>query len=286
MDAARAEHAAGTPLPALPPSAELARRLTPSPLLVALDIDGTLAPIASTPAGAAVPEATLQTLRHLTSLQNVQVAFVTGRSAADGRRMVDLPHTRVIGNHGIEWIEPDGALRVNEAARAAAPRIAEAAALLSKRLREINGALVEDKRWTLSVHFRLTALSDRPVIERALDDTARRLDLRVTQGKQVYELRPRLDITKGTALAELAEMLGIGHGTGSLFYAGDDRTDEDAFRSLRELGIGAVTVHVGGDAPTSVATAAEFIVPDPPALRELLDWLVIEHGGPRPTLSD
>ena len=285
MDAARAEHAADTPVPALPPSPELARRLASSPLLVALDIDGTLAPIASTPAGAAVPEATLQTLRHLTGLRGVQVAFVTGRSAADGRRMVELPHTRVIGNHGIEWIEPDGALRVNGAARAAAPRIAKAADMLSQRLREINGALVENKQWTLSVHFRLTALSDRPVIEQALDDAARRLDLRVTHGKQVYELRPKLDITKGTALVELAERLGIGQGTGSLFYAGDDRTDEDAFRSLRDLGIGAVTVHVGGDAPTGVATAAEFVVPNPQALRELLAWLVAERGGATPEPS-
>jgi len=280
MDASRIDHAAAAPVPALPPNQGLERRLSGSPLLIALDIDGTLAPIASTPAGAAVPEATLQTLRRLTGLRGVQVAFVTGRSALDGRRMVDLPRTRIIGNHGIEWVELDGTLRVNQAAREAAPRIAEAAEMLSSRLREINGALVEDKRWTLSVHFRLTAPADRPRIEQVLDDVARRLDLRVTHGKQVYELRPRLEITKGTAIVELAEKLGVGSGNGSLFYAGDDRTDEDAFRALRELDPDAVTVHVGGEVLTGPATAAEFIVPDPPGLRELLDWLVVERGGP------
>jgi trehalose-phosphatase len=282
MDAAWAEPAASTPVPALPPTAELARRLAPSPLLVALDIDGTLAPIASTPAGAAVPEATLQTLRNLTSCPGIEVAFVTGRSAPDGRRMVDLPGTRVIGNHGMELIEPDGTLRVNQAAREAAPRIAQAAAQLFARLHDIKGAIVEDKRWTLSVHFRLVAESDRPIIEQALDDVAHRLDLRVTHGKQVYELRPQLDVTKGTALVELAEQLGVLTRRGAILYAGDDRTDEDAFRALRGLQIGAVTVHVGSNALEAPPTVAELTVPDPAALRELLDWLVMERGGSAP----
>jgi len=279
MDATRAERATGTPLPVLPPSRALARRLAASPLLVALDIDGTLAPIASTPADAAVPEATLETLRHLTSRPGVQVAVVTGRSAPDGRRMVELPGSWVIGNHGMEWLEPNGGMRVNDAARTTAPRIADAALLLEARLHDIPGAFVEDKRWTLSVHFRLAAPADRPAIERALDDVARRLDLRVTHGKQVYELRPQVDITKGTALLELAQSIGIRDGAGALFYAGDDRTDEDAFRALRGLTAEAVTLHVGGDTPAPVETSAEFIVPDPAGLRELLEWLVVQRGG-------
>jgi trehalose-phosphatase len=282
MGAARGEPVVGAPVPALPPSEELARRLAPSPLLVALDIDGTLAPIASTPTGAAVPELTKATLRCLTALQRVEVALVTGRSASDGRRMVELPRAWIIGNHGMEWIEPGGTLRVNEAARAAAPRIAEAANLLHAQLHDIRGAIIEDKRWTLSVHFRLAAPTDRPAIERALDDVARRLDLRVTHGKQVYELRPRVEITKGTALMELARLLGIHDATGALFYAGDDRTDEDAFRALRELASGAVTVHVGGETTEGLTTAAEFNVPGPSALRELLDWLVVQRGGRAP----
>jgi trehalose-phosphatase len=196
--------------------------------------------------------------------------------------MVDVSQTWVIGNHGMEWIEPDGVLRVNETARAAAPRIAQAAAQLHARLHDIKGAIIEDKRWTLSVHFRLVAPTDRPVIEQALEDVARGLDLRLTHGKQVYELRPRVDVTKGTALLELAEQLGVRDGRGALFFAGDDRTDEDAFRALRALRIAAVTVHVGGDGPDGDRTAAELTVPDPAGLRELLDWLVVERGGPAP----
>jgi trehalose-phosphatase len=282
MDTMRVQSGTGTPLPALPPSGALARRLAASPLLVALDIDGTLAPIASTPAGAAVPEATLETLHRLTRRPGVEVALVTGRSAPDGRRMVELPGSWVIGNHGMEWLEPNGMMRVNEAARITAPRIAEAASLLEARLRNISGAFVEDKRWTLSVHFRLAAPAERPAIERALEDVARRLDLRVTHGKQVYELRPQVDITKGTALLELAETIGIRDRAGALFYAGDDRTDEDAFRAVRGLTACGVTVHVGGDTLAGVETSAEFTLPDPAGLRELLEWLVAQRGGGAP----
>ena len=272
-----AKTGAPAPVPALPPSPSLARRLTVSSVLVALDIDGTLAPIAATPDGAAVPRATLDTLARLTGCRGVQVALVTGRSAADGRRMVGVPGCWLIGNHGIELIDPSGALRVSADAQTYAPAIAKAAHRLEKRLADIPGTIVENKQWTLSVHFRLAAPEERPTIEQALDQVGRELGLRTTHGKQVYELRPPVEITKGTALLELAELLGM-RAPGALFYAGDDRTDEDAFRALRELGTRAVTVHVGGGVGGH-PTEAEFIVPDPPALRELLDWLVAIRSG-------
>jgi trehalose 6-phosphate phosphatase len=79
----------------LPPDADLGRRLSGSPLLVLLDIDGTLAPIASTPEGAVVPAATRDALVRLVSRARVHVALVTGRAAADGKRMVDVSGTWV-----------------------------------------------------------------------------------------------------------------------------------------------------------------------------------------------
>ena len=277
-DATHAATAAGAPMPALPPSPALARRLSASPLLVALDIDGTLAPIAPTPGGAAVPAATLETLERLTKCQGVQVALVTGRSAADALRMVGVSGCWIIGNHGIELIAPDGSLRVNEDAQSFAPAIAEAARLLERRLAAFEGTIVEDKHWTLSVHFRLAAPEDRPAIERVLEDVGKEIGLRITHGKQVYELRPPVEITKGTALLDLAAIVGARDAAGALFYAGDDRTDEDAFRALRGHASGAVTVHVGG-AIVGHATEAEFIIPDPPALRELLEWLIVQRAG-------
>ena len=264
------------PRSALPPNDDLAARASRSPLLVALDIDGTLAPIAPTPAAATLPEATRGTLVRLARAHDVHLAFVTGRAARDGRRLVDVPHAWTIGNHGIEMIDPTDTLRVNAVAEAFGPTLERAARLLEERLDGIAGVFVEDKTWTLSAHYRLAARSDVPIVEKALIDVAHQLELRIIQGKEIFELRPPLEINKGTALIELAEALGVsdrrGHLGGSLLYAGDDRTDEDAFRAIRGRQWSGITVHVGeGDA---VRTDAEFILPDPPALRELLEWLV------------
>ena len=266
------------PRPALPPSAELTRRLSASPLLVALDIDGTLAPIAPTPPEAAVPEQTRRVLERLADLPGVHIAFVTGRAALDGRRLVNVPRGWTIGNHGMELIDPNGALRVDASVESFAPVMALAAQRLRQPLGSIPGVIIENKTWTISVHVRLAARADVPAVERAITDIARELDLRVIRGKEIYELRPPIQIHKGTALLALATMLHVrdpsGAVTGSLMYAGDDRTDEDAFRALRSLAGGAVTVHVNAAAPPEgLATEAELIVRDPAAVCELLEWL-------------
>ena len=271
------EHDAGAtataPRPALPPSGNLAARLSTSPLLLALDIDGTLAPIAPTPDGALVPDETRRTLRALATLPGVEMAFVTGRAVADGQRLVDVPDTWTIGNHGIEWIDPSGDLRVNPSAERYASVVAEAAGRLADPLSRYEGVLLEDKIYTLSIHVRLARPEDIPAIDAELTQVARELGLRVLHGKRIFELRPPVDINKGTALVELATLLGVAE-QGSVLYAGDDRTDEDGFRALRSLSPNAVTVHVGpGDRRGEFTSDAEFVVADPSALHELLVWL-------------
>ena len=108
-----------------------------------------------------------------------------------------------------------------------------------------------------------------------MEETAQKYGLRVVRGKKIFELRPPIHVHKGTAVLELARLLAGTELEASMFYAGDDRTDEDAFRSLRGAAPQAVTVRVGGSADDqTAATAAEFTVPDEEALRSWLEWLV------------
>ena len=263
----------------------VADRLAHSPLLVALDIDGTLAPIAPTPGEAAVPPATRRTLERLTRLPNVHIAFVTGRAAADGRQLVAVPNSWTIGNHGIEVIDPAGALRVNAAADAYAPAVARAVQLLRERVGGYAGVLVEDKTWTVSVHVRLADAAVVPNVEREVAAISRELGLRELQGKKIFELRPPIAIHKGIALLDLAAALGVMRGdvmTGSLVYVGDDRTDEDAFRVLPGPPGHAITVHVGGaELPDGQQTIAELLLADPDAVHEFLLWLAaMREQGP------
>ena len=267
------------PLP-IPPDAGLARRLAASPLLVALDIDGTLAPIAPTPEAAAVPAATRAAIAQLVDRVGVHVALVTGRAAADGKRMVGVDATWIIGNHGIERIDPHGTMAVDPRIVPYGQDIRAAAAELTARLGDIGGVIVENKHWTLSVHYRLVDLALLPRVEEEAEVVARQHSLRCIAGKQVIELRPPVDVNKGTALLDLVRSLGIARDgpaaqrVGAVLYVGDDRTDEDAFRLLREARPDSVTVHVGGGTlATGESTAAELLVPDTDAVLELLVWL-------------
>src|SRR5205823_3532298 len=107
------------------------------------------------------------------------------------------------------------------------------------------GVIVEDKRWTLSVHYRLADPTIVSALSAHVAGIARQLGLHVTIGKEVLEIRPPVDVDKGTASLALAKSLGALDPNASIFCAGDDRTDEDAFRALRSAQENAVTVFVG-----------------------------------------
>jgi trehalose-phosphatase len=251
-------------------------RLRRSPFLIALDIDGTVAPIAPTPDAARVPEGTRNTLAKLASREGVYLAFVTGRGAADGERIVGVPHTFVIGNHGIELLDRDGVVHIDPQAQREAQRVAQASSRLATELAGIPGVFVEDKTWTLSVHYRLARRDDVPGVEALARAAAEAFQLRLTRGKEIFEIQPSVEVDKGTALLSLADALRVWSGgtlEGAILYAGDDRTDEDAFRALRARSREAITVHVGTARVNDILTAAEFTVGDPEEMRALLDWL-------------
>jgi trehalose-phosphatase len=130
---------------------------------------------------------------------------------------------------------------------------------------------VEDKGWSLSVHFRQAAPDGAARIATAAREAAARFGLRAGDGKQVVELRAPVNVDTGTAAVARARTVGAGERDAAAFAAGDDVTDEDLFRRARAELPHAVTVRVGS---AGVATAAEWRVDDPPAVAALLDALL------------
>ena len=256
--------------PALPMTPELAARLDGRPLMLLLDIDGTLAPIAPRPDVAVVPAATQRVLKDLERCADVHVAVISGRSVGDARRLLGVPGVWTIGNHGFEVAPPDQPPSVREDVLDFADRVREAAGRAFAVGEQVPGVVVEDKRWTLSVHYRLAEPSAVPRLADEIHAIASEYGLVVTHGKKILEMRPPIRIDKGSAALELASQLGaLGDGA-SLVGAGDDRTDEDMFRALRARMPSCVTIRVGEDA-SAHETAAEFRIPDPAAMRELLE---------------
>lgn len=256
--------------PALPITPELEARLDGRPLMLLLDIDGTLSPIAPRPDVAIVPAATQRVLKALSRSADIHVAVISGRSVSDARRLVGVAGLWTIGNHGFEVAPPDQPPSVSDHVLGFADQVRAAGARTIAIGERVPGVVVEDKRWTLSVHYRL---ADPDVVPRLADEVhaiAREFGLVVTHGKKILELRPPVRIDKGSAALELAGRLGALDDGASLLGAGDDRTDEDMFRALRERMPSCVTIRVGEDA-SAQDTAAEFRVPDPAAMREVLE---------------
>jgi trehalose-phosphatase len=259
--------------PALPITPAFAERLTGRPLLLLLDVDGTLAPIVERPDYAIVSPATQHVLVDLVAMPDTHVAIVSGRSARDARRLVNVKGVWVLGNHGIEVAQPNGPPAVRRDVAQYESKVAAAVDRCSSIADSTPGVIVEDKRWTLSVHYRLADRAVIPAVSAHVADIALQLGLRVTVGKEVLEVRPPVDVNKGTAAIALARSLNALDPSASVFCAGDDRTDEDAFRALRATQPAAVTVFVGNDGAL-LTTGAEFSVADPDDVRALLEAIL------------
>lgn len=257
----------------------IGQRLDRSPLCIMLDVDGTLAPIVATPDLASVPPETRDVVARLTRLPGANVVLVSGRAAADAWRVASVPGVWVIGNHGFEVREPTGTTASDERVRGFDDAIARAAERLHGEFQGIRGAIVENKRWTLSVHYRIVEETIVPRLRERTAEVARELGLRVLDGKMIVELRPPIDVNKGTACVAFTHRLGVTQSRGSVLYAGDDRTDEDAFRELRTVLPDAVTVRVAATDEAPSTSHAELVLETLPELRELLQWLADRREG-------
>jgi trehalose 6-phosphate phosphatase len=225
-------------------------------LLVALDFDGTLAPIVPHPEDAALDPAVRDALARLAARPDTDVALVSGRALTDLRSRVRLADAFYAGNHGLEIAGP-GVDRVHDGAAAARPRLARGLTALEPRLRDLAGVHIEDKGLSASIHFRRADPAVEPELERLIDEAIRdEPSIRVTRGKKVIELRPAVAWHKGAALAFLIRTLEGGpEGGVPALFIGDDVTDEDAFRVLRALRGGVVV----GDPPPLETAAAAFL---------------------------
>jgi len=230
-------------------------------LAVFLDFDGTLTPIVSQPENAWLSDSMRQVLRGMAA--GMPVAILSGRDLDDVRRRVDIDGIVYAGSHGFD-IAGAGGLRT-ELGTAYLSALATAEAELRETLDEIPGAQLERKRFSIAAHYRNVTESDMAKVWRAVDAVATRYrELRRIDGKKVYELLPEIDWDKGKAVLWLLETLGLGRENVRPIYVGDDRTDEDAFRALKERGVGIL---VGDE---SQATAARYSLQDPAEVERFL----------------
>lgn len=222
-------------------------------LLCAFDFDGTLAPLVPVPDDAHLPDGIRERLLQLA--HHAPLAIITGRGVDDIRPRLGFAPDFLVGNHGLEGV-PGW-----EGLTAAHAEICGAwLDQLCKVLPGYDpGILLENKRYSLSLHYREAA--DHAATARALEELFASLQPppRVVAGKFVYNLLAEDRCHKGSALLRLMECCGAG----KAIYVGDDVTDEDVFR-MRHPDILSIRIE------HSAASSAEFYVPDPADIQHLL----------------
>lgn len=242
---------------------------------VLTDIDGTLAPIVERAEAAAVPAAAREALAALNE-RFALVGCVSGRRALEARELVGLDELAYAGNHGLELLLPGEA--EPEVDPSISGREREAADFLATGPAALDGAGLrrEDKGPIQALHWRgaenETAAEARA---RELAVAAGKAGLEPRWGRKVLELRPTGGGGKDAAVASLLASDGVDRAV----YAGDDRTDLDAFRRLRELREGGdleVAICVGvlsPEAPSGLAEESDLTVSGPDGWLALLQWL-------------
>lgn len=265
---------------ALREGSRLAERLAGRRPAVFLDYDGVLTPIVDRPEEARISDGMRRAVRALA--RRYPVAVITGRDRRVVQELMGIDDLVVAGSHGFDIWSPEAGTISPDVARGFEGDIEEVTEILRAEAGAIPGVRIEPKKASVAVHYRLAAPGDRrrvaEIVERIL--ARRREELRVTPGKMVYELQPRIDWDKGHAVRYLLHALGLDSGEVVALYLGDDITDEDAFRVVADAG--GVGVFVGrADDPEVAdrATAAEFAVASPAEVERLLSTLADHRAG-------
>jgi trehalose-phosphatase len=236
-----------------------------------VDFDGTLAPLVSEPGLAELPPRTKEVLTALA--RDHLVCIASGRDLADLRRKVDLPGASYAGDHGYRVVGPPGSGIELEVGLEDLVELESAAIELERRLRGIEGVIIEAKGRSLAVHYRKVAEAERSAVAGVVNDIAKsRSGLSLTSGKLVHELRPALPWNKGRAMLWLLAQLRMGRRNACPVCIGDDLTDEDMFAAARGWGVSVIVGHP--DRPT----LADYLLPDCVSTTSFLGAFVTRPG--------
>ncbi|KAL1222224.1 Trehalose-phosphate phosphatase A [Cardamine amara subsp. amara] len=254
-----------------------------------LDYDGTLSPIVEEPDCAYMSSAMRSAVQNVAKY--FPTAIISGRSRDKVYEFVRLSELYYAGSHGMDIMSPAGEFLNHEHSRTVSvnekgkdvnlfqpaseflPMIDKVLCSLVEGTKDIKGVKVEDNKFCISVHYRNVEEKNWALVAQCVNDVIRTYPkLRLTHGRKVLEIRPVIDWDKGKAVTFVLESLGLSNCEDVLpIYVGDDKTDEDAFKVLRDgpnHGYGVLVSAVPKD------SNAFYSLRDPSEVMEFLKSLV------------
>ena len=234
-----------------------------------LDFDGTLSPIVRRPQEAYLPARTKKLLRQCAKC--FPTAVVTGRELSWIKKTVGLNDLIYSGSHGFEWeiYQNSGKKTVSDNFYKSLNRVKTELVGLTKNYK---GAFVEEKRFSLCLHYRNVSPSRIKLFFNQLKPKLAKLktlkDLKIHPGKKMFEFKPNLNWHKGKICRMLLGQIKKAAKKPLLpFYLGDDTTDEDAFAFLKN----GITVKIG---PPDKKSFARYYLPRQKQIDEFLKLLL------------
>jgi len=234
-----------------------------------LDFDGTIASIASTPMKARLSEDMKKLLIKLNKIQKLYLVIMSGRGLEDLKSKIKIPNIIYAGNHGLEGevFDKNHSFPIPNKISLALENILKK---LHKIVNEFPGILIEDKRGTISFHYRLADKQQIPKIkslfERTIKSYIQKSLVIVIPGKMVFDIRPNVNWNKGSfaklVINQIRKQINI---TPAVFFIGDDKTDEDVFRQIKN----GITVKVGG----TYETNAKYRLRNTKEVYKFLKWI-------------
>jgi trehalose 6-phosphate phosphatase len=240
------------------------------------DIDGTLAPVVQRADDARVPTEVSRVLGRLSARLGL-VACVSGRGAADAKRLVGVGGVVYAGAHGAELLDPATGIveRAPELEAWQEPVQKFVASLDHAELRR-GGVRFEDKDFIQALHWR--GAEDEDVAEQLVTEAeaaAREQGFEIHRGRMVLEIRPPIKFNKGVAVTRLVKQSAVT----AAAYLGDDATDIDAFDALHQLLAAGELEHslcvgvASEEQPERLAERADLLVPGTTGVAELLQQI-------------
>jgi len=228
-------------------------RINGAVMFLFLDFDGTLAPIVDLPSNAVLSEENRKLLILLSETEKCRLAIISGRELKDIKKRIGIANISYAGNHGFEIESPDFKYTI--------PLYDEYRSVVCKLKKEIEncipekkGIWIEDKNFTLSVHYRAVDKFDIDSVKKYIKDitahyAANNL-ITVKEGKKVIEIHPPVKWNKGEVVLYLIEkwVAESAHSECIPIYVGDDVSDEDAFKEIKNFGL---TVYIGNPTLTN-----------------------------------
>jgi len=258
---------------------KIKQKLSNNFVCIFLDFDGTLTPIVSSPEKAILGEKAKDILKKLANHQRCQVVIVSGRPLSNIKKLIGIKNIIYAGSHGFEF----GNLQKNfeiPISNKYTTLLRSLKKKIVKNFANIPGVLIEEKKLSLSLHYRLVSKEDVRVVMNMFYDITdihkKQGELTIMEGTKTLEILPPLSWNKGNIVSlSLALSCTILKNNKIIpIYIGDDVTDENAFLALKNIGITACVGNKG-------TTQADYCLKDHTEVQRFLATLLshIQNNG-------